>query len=106
MSEKKETLKSTGKPIIKNPGGSISTEESITVNVKDLNKGRATNIPTIVEGKRVPEKKAIEHAVKNQAKNKYPSFNSVPEAVKAAKARSNQLGKDYEAQKKGKNNGK
>ena len=100
MAEKKETLKSTGKPILKNKGGSISTERSITVQVEDLNKGRHTNIPTIVNGKQVSEREAIGHAVKNQAKNKYPHYASEKEAVGAAKERSKQLGKDYQAQKK------
>ena len=100
--DKPETLKSTGKPIIKNKNGSISTERSITVQVQELNKGRHTNIPTIINGKQVSEREAIGHAVKNQAKNKYPNFGSEKEAVTAAKKRSEQLGKDYERQKRSK----
>jgi len=103
MVEKRRTpsiLKSTGKPIIKNPDGSISTEETITVQVQDLNKNRYTNIPTIINGKRVSEKTAIQHATQNQKNNMYPHFNSLDEAVKSAKSRSAQLGKDYANQKK------
>lgn len=99
---KKETLKSTGKPIIKNKDKSISTEETITVSVSELNKGKHTNIPTIINGKRVSQHTAIGHAIQNQHKTKYPSYGSVSEAVSAAKARSNKLGRDYENQKKGK----
>jgi hypothetical protein len=91
-------LQSTGKPIISNPDNTISTEESITVNVPGLNQGKHTNIPTIINGKRVSPEEAIRIAIQNQMENPYPQFNSMQEAVAAAENRSNQLGTDYEQQ--------
>lgn len=97
----KEKLKSTGKPIINNADGTISTERSITVTVPGLNNNRATNIPTIINGQQLPDHLAVEHAVSQAARGAaYESYDSVDLAVAAAKKRSEQLGKDYEAQKK------
>ena len=100
MAEKKEVLKSTGKPILRNKDRSISTESTITISVQQLNKGKHTNIPTIIDGKRVSENEAIKHAIKHQHKHAYPAYDSVKEAVTAAKNRSDQLGKDYQKQQK------
>lgn len=99
--DKKETLKSTGKPIIQNDDGTISTERSITVQHPQLNTGRATNIPTIVGGQQVSDREAIEAAIAQQSAGyMYPSYDTVDLAVAAAKSRSEQLGKDYQEQKR------
>lgn len=82
----------TGKPIIKNADGSVSTERSITVEDGRLNGGKPTNIPTIWDGTEVSPDQAIERAAGSG--QQFPSFNTVDEAVAAAKARSAQLGKD------------
>lgn len=85
-----DTHPMTGRPIIRNDDGSISTERSITVTEKSLNNGRPTNIPTIWDGKQLSDAEAIDRAVKSG--QKFESFQTIDEAVKAAKARSDALG--------------
>lgn len=87
------------RPILHNPDGSIATEESITVTHPRLNAGRPTNIPSIWGGQRPPfqhgtpefEDWAVERALATG--KTFPTFNSIDEAVAAAKARSNMLGR-------------
>lgn len=99
--EKKEKLESTGKPIIQNPDGTISTERSITVTHPGLNSNRPTNIPTIVGGKQLKDSQAVEAAIAQQAAGyRYPSYDTIDLAVAAAKQRSEQLGRDYQEQKR------
>lgn len=81
-----------GKPLYKNPDSSYSSERSITVTDPSLNGGRATNIPSFIGGKQLNQRDAINAAV--QSGKKHQSFNSVDEAVSAAKARSKNIGKD------------
>lgn len=88
----------TGRPVIHNQDGSISTEESITVTDERLNAGRPTNIPSIWGGKRPPpelddvarENWAIEQALKSG--QRFQAFDSIDQAVKAAKKRTAMLG--------------
>ncbi len=77
----------TGKPMLRNPDGSISTEETITIEAG----GRFYNIPTIVNGVRV-EPKAAELLWRAGDNKAVGEFKSLDEAVKAAKERSNWLG--------------
>jgi hypothetical protein len=79
-----------GRPILNNPDGTFSTEESITVEVDDLNGGRPTNIPSIWGGKRLSEREAIQQAISSG--QKFDSYDTIDQAVSAAKARSNSLG--------------
>lgn len=99
LSQATETLQSTGKPILHNKDGSISTENSITVQHPQLNQGRYTNIPSIVNGQQLDEPGAISAALQDIASGKsYQGFDSLEEAVSAAKARSEQLGQQWQQQ--------
>ena len=76
-----------GFPARKNADGSYSTEVSITVTNPKLNDGKPTNIPSLWKGKEVDENTAVENALATG--KKYESFSTIPEAVTAAKERSN-----------------
>jgi hypothetical protein len=78
------------RPRLQRSGGRVATEESITVTEESLNKGRPTNIPTIWNGKKVSDEKAIELAVTSG--QKFPSFKTIEEAESAAQARSDLIG--------------
>jgi hypothetical protein len=75
-----------GYPARKNADGSHSTEVSITVTNPRLNGGKATNIPSLWEGKEVGEDEAVDRAHKSG--RSYRSYNSIDEAVTSAKSRS------------------
>lgn len=79
-----------GFPARQNSDGSYSTEVSITVTNPKLNGGKPTNIPSLWGGKEVSEDEAIGRAIKSG--NKYQSFGSIEEAVKAAEDRSEKGG--------------
>jgi lysozyme len=82
----------TGRPIIYNDDGSMSTEETVTVQLD----GKWVNLPTIVDGKRPPEGVNDEEwAIKQYREGRNQpvgTFDSLDEAVEAAKQRSNSLG--------------
>ena len=83
-------------PAYKNSDGSISTEVTITVTDPRLNGGRATNIPTLWEGKPLPgsqaqvQEAAIKKAVEYEKKNgkKWDDFDTIEEAVAYAESKS------------------
>jgi hypothetical protein len=75
-----------GYPARENADGSYSTEVSITVTNPKLNNGKPTNIPSLWKGKEVDEDMAVRNALATG--KSYKSFNSINEAVSAAKARS------------------
>jgi hypothetical protein len=86
-----------GRAIVKNPDGSVSTERSITVTDPRINNGQPTNIPSMFGGKEVSEEEAIARIAAAGGKDPetgraLPGFNSIEEAVAAAKARSHELG--------------
>lgn len=89
---------STGRPMLRNKDGSVSTEESITVTDPRLNSGQPTNIPSIWGGRRLREGAAVQEAVRSG--QKFKGYKSIDEAVKAAKARSAALGRELEAQRR------
>jgi hypothetical protein len=91
---------SEGRPIVKNEDGSVSTERTITVTDERINGGKPTNIPTMFGGKQVSEEEAIERIARAGGKDPetgrpLPGYNSIEEAVKAAKERSENLGRQY-----------
>lgn len=95
------------KSSISNPDGTRSSERSITVNVQELNRGRATNIPTIFGGKQRTEEEAIRRIMESggvdpETGRRLPGFNSVEEAVQAAGVRSNALGRLRDKEDSGK----
>lgn len=92
------TLASTGRPMLANPDGSVSTEESITITDERLNGGRPTNIPSIWGGKRRSDEDAITEALRSG--QTFPSFTSIPAAVAAAEARSRELGDEVDRRTK------
>lgn len=77
----------TGKPIVQNSDGSVSTERTITVGIDD----KFYNIPTIVNGKQVDNPTAVS-MYKAGLNPAVGSFDTMGEAETAAKARSKHLG--------------
>ena len=75
---------------VQNPDGSVSTEISITVQDPRLNEGRPTNIPSLWDRKVVDDDTAVERALKSG--KKYNSYETIEEAVRAARQRSSDLG--------------
>jgi hypothetical protein len=80
-----------GRPKIRNPDGSVSSEETITVQVRELNGGRPTNIPTIWSGRRVSGDEAVRLALSSG--RAFPSWDTNEEAAGAAAERSRNLGR-------------
>lgn len=92
-----------GRPILKNPDGSISTERSITITDERVNGGKPTNIPSMFGGTQLTEEAAIQRIVEAGGKDPetgkpVQSFNTIEEAVKAAEQRSQELGKQNQQQ--------
>jgi hypothetical protein len=81
-----------GYPAIRNPDGSFSTRLTATVTADDLNAGKPTNIPTIWQGRKVSEKEAIRMAI--ESGQDFPSFDSIDDAVTAAKNLSESIGRN------------
>jgi hypothetical protein len=85
-------LAANGRPMIQNPDGTVSTEESITITDPRINGGAPTNIPSIWGGRRtVSEDEAIEEALRSG--QSFDAFPSIDAAVAAAQERSNMLGR-------------
>lgn len=85
-----------GRPIVKNPDGSVSTERTTTVEID----GKWVNIPTMFGGKQVSDEEAVDIMTRNgmvdpETGRTMPTFDSREEAETAAKARSKELGKKY-----------
>ncbi|PCI53882.1 MAG: hypothetical protein COB36_11630 [Alphaproteobacteria bacterium] len=79
------------RPKIQNPDGTFSTEETITVQGSD---GQWHNVPTIIDGKRVdPDEVQSRFEAGDQSITSVGSFPTVDEAVSAAKARTNEIGR-------------
>jgi hypothetical protein len=76
-----------GKPVLRNPDGSVSTEKTITIEAD----GKHYLIPTIVYGKQLSADNAVKlwRSGKNQAVG---VFGSADEAEQAARARSTSIG--------------
>jgi hypothetical protein len=75
------------RPKLQNPDGSFSTEETITIE----NGGKFYNIPTIVNGVRVPEDAAV-LLWRGGSNPHVGEYKSLKEAVDMAKQRSGLLG--------------
>lgn len=78
--------------------GDTASEYSITVENDQINNGRATNIPSIYDGKVVSEEEAIRRVVEAngvdpETGRTLPAFNSILEAETAGKKRSDELGR-------------
>jgi hypothetical protein len=74
-----------GRPIVQNDDGSISTHRMATVTDPRLNGGRATNIPTMINGQTVMPEQALEAAVGGKGVDPYTgkpyaSYDSVDDA--------------------------
>jgi hypothetical protein len=84
----------TGRPILPNADGSVSTEESVTLTHPRLNGGRPTNVPSIWNGQRF-DPATQEEEIVNQALasgQTFQAYGTIEEAVAAARTRSNALG--------------
>lgn len=93
-------LPSTGRPMLPNPDGSVSTEESITITDPRVNNGAPTNIPSIWNGQRYEnEGDAVAQALASG--QQFQSFPSIDEAVAAARARSEALGQEVDQVRNG-----
>ena len=76
----------TGRPMLDNGDGSVSTELSITVTDPRLNNGQPTNIPTIWGGRRLSDEQAINSA--RASGQTFTAFPSIEAAERAAEYRS------------------
>ena len=77
----------TGRPMLPNADGSVSTEKTITVEMD----GKHYNIPTIVNGQRLSNEEAVS-AMRAGRNQPVGVFGSAEEAEAAARQRSNSLG--------------
>lgn len=82
------------------PGKDFMTEKSITVKNPRINKGKATNIPTVFKGRVRSEREAQKRIIQsggvdpeNPQRGKLKGFGSIKKAVKSAIKRSASLGK-------------
>jgi len=87
---------SEGRPIVRNPDGSFSTERTITVTNPKINGGKPTNIPSMYNGKQVTQREAERIIIENggvdpETGRKLEGFNSIDEAETSAKTRSASL---------------
>jgi hypothetical protein len=76
------------KPIIENDDGSFSTERTITVEED----GRFYNVPTIVNGKQLGERDAIDSWIRGDHEH-VGEYGSLEEAEAAARSRSDEIGR-------------
>lgn len=76
----------TGRPMLDNGDGSVSTEQSITITDPRLNTGQPTNIPTIWGGRRLSDEQAINSA--RASGQTFTAFPSIAAAERAAEYRS------------------
>lgn len=86
-----------GRKMVENEDGSLSSEMSVTVEVKELNSGKPTNIPTMFEGVVVPVDEAIQRIIEADGRDPetgrlLPGFKDTTEAVAEARKRSQTLG--------------
>jgi len=86
-----------GRPVFTNQFGDEMTEFSITVTDQRINQGRATNIPSLFDGRIVSDREAIQRIVDAGGKDPVTGrvlegFNSIQEAEAAARSRSAGLG--------------
>lgn len=86
-----QVLTHDGYPAIQNADGTVSTELGITVESEDLNGGRPTNIPSIWQGAKQTQDKAIELAL--ESGRTFEAFDTIDQAVAASKAHSADLGR-------------
>jgi len=91
MSKLKRDPVQKGRPLLLNPDGSFSTEESITITDPRINGGAPTNIPSIWGGRRYDEENAVLQAL--QSKLQFDAYKNIDEAVWAARMRSEMLGR-------------
>ena len=71
---------------VQNLDGSSSSERTISVEAAELNDGKPTLIPTLVNGKQLSDDEAIRSAI--QSRLQYPSFKTIEEAGAFAATRS------------------
>lgn len=86
----------SGRPLIQNEDGSVSSEVTITVTHPSINDGKPTNIPSIYNGEFVSEQEAVEivasaGGVDPDTGRKLPGFESIKEAETAARSRSSSI---------------
>lgn len=75
-----------GRPAVQNPDGTHSTELTITVQDERLNGNLPTNIPSLWGGAVVDQETAIQNAVRSG--RQFQPYETIEEAVRAARARS------------------
>lgn len=83
-----------GRPILQNDDGTISTEQSITVQDPRLNGGKWTVIPSIWNGRRYRQNDAIEFAV--ESGQQFDGYDTLEESEPGAEARHLRLAKEIE----------
>lgn len=86
----------TGRQILLNSDLSTSSEQAVTVEDSRLNRGRATNIPTIFDGKKVSDDTAIRNIAANngidpETGRRLPGYAGIDEAILAETAHHKKL---------------
>ena len=79
---------------IKNPGGSVSTERSITIQTDQ----GYVNIPTIIDGIQLSKKDAVDRFRKSG--KSVTVYKTLDAAIRAAKKRSEDIGAEIERQRR------
>jgi hypothetical protein len=81
------------RPVLQNHDGTVSTEETITIEAATPSGLRYFNIPTIVNGRRLSEAEATDLFYQNKNVPVGGAYLSIDEAVNAARVRTNLLGR-------------
>lgn len=64
--------------VVRNEDGSTSSELTITINSSQLNDGRYTVIPTLVEGRKLSTEDAVRFAIRSGLR--FPAFDTLEDA--------------------------
>ena len=88
-----------GRPIFENQWGDFVTERTITITDPSINNGQPTNIPTVFSGTFLTDEQAINLVIGANGKDPITGrdllgFDSIEEAVSAAKGRSANIPSD------------
>jgi len=96
-----QRLAPSGRRLVDNPDGTVSSERTVTVTSDEINRGRPTNIPTMFGGVELGVEDAIRRIIAAGGRDpetgrQLEAFNSIEEAVKAAQERSDNIGKSLD----------
>lgn len=81
-------------PMVRNPDGSVSTQELMTVTDPRINGGAPTNIPSIWDGKRAGDEGAVMAALRSGFS--FPRYKTIDAAIRSAIEESEQVGNEID----------